>query len=53
MGLVDSSDGTIDARYEYDPFGAIIRSSGPMSSNNFFRFSTKYYDDETDLSYYG
>lgn len=35
------------------PFGEVIRLSGPMAKVNPFRFSTKYYDDETDLIYYG
>ncbi len=41
------------ARYEYGPFGELIRSTGPMNKANPFRFSTKYHDDETDLLYYG
>ncbi len=47
------SDGTISARYEYSPFGEIIRATGPLASANPFLFSTKYYDWETGLSYYG
>jgi len=34
------------------PFGELIRASGPMAKVNPFRFSTKFHDDETDLSYY-
>ncbi len=41
------------ARYEYGPFGEVIRATGPMARTNPFRFSTKYQDDETDLLYYG
>ena len=41
------------ARYEYGPFGEMIRMTGPMAKLNPFRFSTKYHDDETDLLYYG
>jgi RHS repeat-associated protein len=55
--LVNAADGSESARYEYGPFGEVIRSSGPavgsMVSVNPFRFSTKYQDDETDLLYYG
>jgi RHS repeat-associated protein len=51
--LVKSSDGTIAAHYEYDPFGVLLKSSGSMANENPFRFSTKYYDTETDLYYYG
>src|SRR5688572_15710465 len=35
------------------PFGELIRSSGPMAQANPFRFSTKYWDQESDLVYYG
>jgi RHS repeat-associated protein len=51
--LVKASDGSIQARYEYGPFGEVLRKSGPVSGTNPFRFSTKYQDDETDLLYYG
>ncbi len=52
-GLVSAADGTMLALYEYGPFGEAIRASGVMAKVNSFRFSTKYTDDETDLSYYG
>ena len=50
--LVNAADGTDSARYEYGPFGEVIRATGPMAKANPFRFSTKYQDDETDLVYY-
>ena len=53
MGLVSATYGTNTARYEYGPFGELIRATGPMAKLNPFRFSTKYQDDETDLVYYG
>ena len=53
VGLVNAADGTWAARYEYGPFGELIRSSGPVARENPFRFSTKWQDDETDLVYYG
>src|SRR5215813_2099077 len=46
-------DGTIQANYEYGPFGEVIRATGPLAKANPFRFSTKYQDDETDRLYYG
>ncbi|OVE76003.1 hypothetical protein BVX97_02680 [bacterium E08(2017)] len=52
MQLVDSA-GSVQASYEYDAFGNIVASSGIMAYANPFRFSTKYYDEETKLSYYG
>ncbi|WP_027359662.1 RHS repeat domain-containing protein [Desulforegula conservatrix] len=51
--MVKSTDGTIAARYEYDPFGKTIFSEGPMASENPYRFSTKYLDAETGFYYYG
>ena len=51
--LVNATDGTETARYEYGPFGEVIRATGPMAKANPFRFSTKYQDEETDQLYYG
>jgi len=51
--LVNALDGSIAAHYEYDPFGILLKSSGSMADENPFRFSTKYYDVETDIYYYG
>ena len=51
--LVDGSGGSLTARYEYDPFGQTIRSSGSAAALNPLRFSSKHADDETDLAYYG
>jgi RHS repeat-associated protein len=41
------------ARYEYNPYGQILRATGLMAHQNPFRFSTKFLDDETSLIYYG
>jgi len=51
--LIDADDGAIIAHYEYDPFGILLKSYGAMKDVNPFKFSTKYYDTETDLYYYG
>ncbi|MBI3774443.1 MAG: RHS repeat-associated core domain-containing protein, partial [Gammaproteobacteria bacterium] len=51
--LVNATTGAIAAQYEYDPFGNLVRATGPMAFLNPFRFSTKYQDDETGFSYYG
>ena len=45
--------GSLVAHYEYDPFGNTIRSTGTYANANPFRFSTKYWDAETALYYYG
>jgi len=52
MALVSAADGSVAARYEYGPFGEVIRATGPMARENPFRWSTKYSDDETDLVMY-
>ena len=41
------------AACEYDDFGRTISQSGQMADFFRHRFSTKYYDDETGLYYYG
>ena len=50
--LIDNSDGTIAAKYNYSPFGKLLSSEGAMIEINPFRFSSEYVDDETSLVYY-
>jgi RHS repeat-associated protein len=50
--LVDGSDGSIAARYEYDAFGQTIAADGVQAADNPYRFSTKY-TDESGMIYYG
>jgi RHS repeat-associated protein len=57
--VLDASDGSIAAKYEYDAYGNNLldpndpNESGPYAADNPFRFSTKYWDDETGLGYWG
>jgi len=51
--LINSDNGEILVRYEYDPFGNQTLAKGPYLNNNPFCYSTKYYDAETGLIYYG
>ena len=46
-------NGNIVASYTYDAFGVLIAKSGPLADVFRHRFSTKYYDAETGLYYYG
>jgi len=41
------------AQYEYGPFGELLRATGPLARTFNFLFSTKYFDWETGLYYYG
>ena len=50
--MVDTN-GSVVAHYEYDPYGNVLASSGSLASENHYRFSTKYTDNETGLVYYG
>ena len=45
--------GNIVAEYTYNAFGRLISSSGPMAEIFRIRFSSKYYDPESGLYYYG
>ncbi|MBO7686982.1 MAG: RHS repeat-associated core domain-containing protein [Kiritimatiellae bacterium] len=45
--------GNVVAAYEYDDFGRTISQSGSLADFFRHRFSTKYNDPETSLSYYG
>ena len=47
------ANGTTVAQYTYDGWGNILDKSGPMCDVFRHRFSTKYYDIETGLYYYG
>ena len=38
---------------ETSPYAAVVASSGPMAKSNPFRFSTKWWDDETGLGWWG
>ena len=51
--VVDSSDGSLAAHYEYDPYGNLVSSDGVFAQQNPYRFSTKYFDPEASLYYYG
>lgn len=51
--LVDAVTGELVGHYEYDPFGNEIGTIGSLSEENPFRFSTKYFDGETGVYYYG
>jgi RHS repeat-associated protein len=60
--LLDSSNGTVAVLYEYSPFGEILRAEvnpGISAAERAalagqpFRFSTKWTDTESGLSYYG
>jgi RHS repeat-associated protein len=51
--LLDASDGSLKAHYEYGPYGGLTAQSGTESTNNIYRFSSKYLDTETGLLYYG
>ena len=49
---IDES-GNVVAAYEYDDFGRTILQSGPLADFFRHRFSTKYFDAEAGLYYYG
>ncbi len=49
----ESPSGTLEASYEYSPFGELQRTVGSYALANPFRFSSKWQDDESELVYYG
>jgi RHS repeat-associated protein len=49
--LIDAS-GNVVAHYEYSPFGKIVRQTGSYAGTNPIRFSSEYFDSETELVYY-
>ena len=52
MKYIDEN-GNVVAAYEYDAFGRIVTQSGSLADFFRHRFSTKYFDLETGLYYYG
>jgi len=46
-------NGNIVAQYAYDAFGKTISQSGSLADSFHHRFSTKYFDSEASLYYYG
>ena len=48
-----SETGEVVASYTYDAFGRTLSATGSMADVFPFRFSTKYYDAEAGLYYYG
>ncbi|HWB05276.1 MAG TPA: RHS repeat-associated core domain-containing protein [Verrucomicrobiales bacterium] len=51
--LVNAATGLESARYDYDPFGNLLRATGPFAAENPYRFSTQFTDEVTGLLYYG
>jgi RHS repeat-associated protein len=51
--LINATDKSVSARYEYSSYGELLRETGSFASQNPFRFSTKYLDDESGLMNYG
>ena len=45
--------GQLVAQYAYDPYGNILSMSGPMASANKYRFSSKEWDENDGIYYYG
>ena len=52
IDLIDTN-GEFVAQYVYDPYGNLDVQSGVLSTDNVFRFSSKYADAEVGLTYYG
>jgi RHS repeat-associated protein len=48
-----SASASIKAHYEYDAYGNLLVQSGSYAAANPYRFSTKPWDDETGLGYWG
>jgi len=51
--LLSASTGNSTARYEYDPFHRLLRTTGSLAALNPFLAATKFFDGETGLYYYG
>jgi RHS repeat-associated protein len=47
-----STNGTVLARYQYDPFGDVLAMSGPLAEANLYRFSSTEVHPVSGLVYY-
>jgi RHS repeat-associated protein len=52
-GLIDATDGSLAAEFDYDPYGGPIIERGIATDACPFRNRTRYYDSESWLYYYG
>lgn len=52
LHYIDAS-GNVVASYVYDAFGNTVAKDGPMANEFHMRFATRYYDDESQLYYFG
>lgn len=52
VGLTNAADGEASALYDYDSYGNLLSSSGPMSEENPFRFGTQWRDAATGHDLY-
>ena len=48
-----AADGSLAASYVYDAFGRTVSQDGPLADSFRFRYSTKSFEHETGLYYYG
>ena len=48
-----AADGSLAASYVYDAFGRTVSQDGPLADSFRFRYSTKSFERETGLYYYG
>jgi len=53
VAYVAAGDGATLAEFAYGPFGELLRATGTLAHECIFLFSTKGYDWETGLYYYG
>lgn len=44
---------TLAAQYNYDPFGNLLAIKGPLSGVNHYRFSSKEWDSNSGMYYFG
>jgi RHS repeat-associated protein len=48
-----NTNGSVVARYSYDPYGNLLGMSGPLAEANIYRFSSKEWCANAGLYYYG
>ena len=51
--LINATDKSLAARYEYSAYGELLRKTGLLATQNPIRFSSKFLDNKSGLIYYG
>ena len=53
VAQINAANGVTITTFEYGPYGIVLNTSGDSAAKISFQLASKYYDKESDLTYYG